>query len=219
MLVKFMSDTVNQHDWSFCPVVKEHFDLAAAVYSEPNQYLPTIELVNQKLQLLNGNSSLLAAMQKSGFAEDADPLYWCWVSNLFALRIGNQLNKYVQDKHPMVAHKITISQDVLDNTKKVFDHGISKKEFVALLELFNNLKWIICTSQRSKIVNELELVAKEPEFKSKIKVMTGDVYKKYIETTKDNLSDTVLINCTGVRQLYAPPLHNCFLKTFYYFGE
>lgn len=129
--------------WQIDARVQEHLDVVHSVLKNQFDYLPHVDLIDDKFIVKNSNKFIDAAIKDFDLTQPIPNI--CLRLEKFGLSMGNNLTNYVQKNYSSIANALLASQaDILEKGKR-FESPIDYKNLKDLMESVDARFWVFAT--------------------------------------------------------------------------
>lgn len=224
LIVDFI-ENCNKHAWHVDATTASHISKIKNILCNPYDAVPHIELVNDKIQVVNSNPSLDLGLATHGFDLNGDIANLVFRADCFGLAVGPILTQQVKAQYSNIADALLATQTEINTKSKLLDSCLTVDNIESFMTTVAVDYWIfISLSGSASLMNKMIAHAANINSTGEKLFYTGryrsadgeDFIRNALSVGMHNsvvISDSVSLLNSFMRDTEEP------LRQFYLFGE
>ena len=224
LIVDFI-DNCNRSAWHVEPAIAQHIAQIQLAIADPYSAVPHLELVNDRIQVVNSTLGLTQGLADHGFDLTGDIANVVFRADCFGLGIGPILTAQVKTQYSDIADALLITQSEIQSKSKLLDRCLTVDNLEQFMTTVAADSWIFIsfsmkTSKFAAMIDcavNINATGEKLFYTGGYRERAGDDFlKEVLSTDLSNsvvISDSVALLNSYMRNAAEP------MRQFYLFGE
>lgn len=138
LLYQFVNE-FNKHYWDLDSTVEDHFAIVNEVYNNPHDYVPTVELIDDKLVFNNTNEFLNSTVE---YLSKFDIPNVTIRADNYGFAVGKTLEAYINAHYKNMAVSLLTPQHIITDRIRHLDTYFNNKEIQSFMKIIQADYWV-----------------------------------------------------------------------------